>query len=83
MHMSYSQPFLRNLMGYIYIYIHVYMYIYIYIGFRTYFLHNSMNMGSLLGTVLNFKRYPLSSLNGLLARPILTVAPMGLYTSAY
>ena len=42
--------------------------------YSQYFLPNSMDMGSLLGTILNYKRVPMSTLNGPSVKQILTVA---------
>ena len=51
-------------------------------SYSQYFLPNLMDMGSLLGTIcgaiLNYKRVPLSTLNGPLVKQILTVAHVGL-----
>ena len=50
-------------------------------SYSQYFLPNLMDMGSLLGTILgailNYKRGPMSTLNGPLVKQILTVAHMG------
>ena len=47
-----------------------------------YVLPNLMDMGSILGTILrailNYKRVPMSTLNGPLVKQILTVAHMGI-----